>query len=72
MNKNLLILGAGCCGLAARETAEAMGCFEKIDFLDDNIEEMPDGSKILGKVCEFENFAAAYSYIFVAIGNPEI
>ena len=72
MNKNLLILGAGCCGLAARETAEAMGCFEKIDFLDDNIKELPDGSKILGKVCEFENFAAEYSNIFVAIGNPEI
>lgn len=39
------------------------GCFEKIDFLDDNINEIPDDSKILGKVCEVENFAAEYSCI---------
>ncbi len=42
MNNNLLIIGAGCFGLAAKETAEAMGCFEKISFLDDNIKETPD------------------------------
>lgn len=72
MNKNLLIIGAGCCGLAARETAQAMGCFEKISFLDDNIKEMPDGSKILGTLGDFENFVTEYSNIFVAIANPEI
>lgn len=72
MNKNLLIIGAGCCGLAAKETAEAMGCFEKISFLDDNIKEMPDGSNILGTVKEFANFTTEYSNIFVAIANPEI
>ena len=72
MNKNLLIIGAGCCGMAAKETAEAMGCFEKISFLDDNIKEMPDGSKILGVVDDFENFVIDYSNIFVAIANPEI
>ena len=72
MNKNLLIIGAGCCGLAAKETAEAMGCFEKISFLDDNIKEMPDGSNILGTVKEFANFATEYSNVFVAIENPEI
>ena len=72
MNKNLLIIGAGCCGLAAKETAEAMGCFEKISFLDDNIKEMPDGSKILGGVDDFENFVIDYNNIFVAIANPEI
>ena len=72
MNKNLLIIGAGCCGLAAKETAEAMGCFEKISFLDDNIKEMPDGNKILGVVDDFENFVIDYSNVFVAIANPEI
>lgn len=72
MNKNLLIIGAGCCGLAAKETAEAMGCFEKISFIDDDIKELPDGSDILGTVKEFENFASEYSNIFVAIANPEI
>lgn len=72
MNRNLLIIGAGCCGLAAKETAEAMGCFEKISFLDDNKKEMPGGSEILGNVNDFEIFIADYSNIFVAIANPEI
>lgn len=72
MNNNLLIIGAGCCGLAAKETAEAMGSFEKISFLDDKIKEMPDGSVVLGVVDDFENFVIDYSNIFVAIANPEI
>lgn len=72
MNKNLLIIGAGCCGLSAKETAEAMGCFEKISFLDDNTKEMPDGTKVLGGINDFENFVMDYSNIFVAIANPEI
>lgn len=72
MNKNLLIIGAGCCGLSARETAQAMGYFEDIAFLDDNIKEMPDGSKILGGIEDYESFITEYSNIFVAISNPEI
>lgn len=72
MNENLLIIGANCCGLAAKETAEAMGCFEKIGFLDDKVKEIPDGSKVLGVVADFENFVLEYAYIFVAIANPEI
>lgn len=72
MNKNLLIIGAGCCGLSAKETAMSMGCYEKIDFLDDTIKELPDGSKIIGCVNDYENFTLEYSNIFVAIANPEI
>ena len=72
MNKNLLIVGAGCYGLVAKETAESMGCFKEICFLDDTIKEMPDGSKVLGKVDDFEDFVTDYSYIFVAIADPEI
>lgn len=72
MNKNLLIIGAGCCGLSAKETAEAMGCFDEISFLDDNIKEMPDGSKVLGSVNDFEKFASEYSNVFVAITNAEL
>lgn len=72
MNKNLLIIGAGCCGLSAKETAEAMGSFGKISFLDDNIKETSGGIKVLGTVDEFANFVLDYSYIFVAIANPEI
>ncbi len=72
MNRNLLILGAGLCGMSAREIAQHMGCFEKVNFLDDNITEIPDGTKILGAINSFENFANEYSNIFVAIANPKI
>jgi len=33
--KNLLVLGAGQYGQSVYETVEAMGCFGRIDFLDD-------------------------------------
>ena len=33
--KNLLIIGAGQYGVVAKEIAESMKCFEKIDFVDD-------------------------------------
>ena len=33
--KNLLIIGAGQYGMVAKEIAESMKCFEKIDFVDD-------------------------------------
>ncbi|MEG2138006.1 MAG: PglB [Oscillospiraceae bacterium] len=66
MNHNLLILGAGQYGMVAKETAQAMGCFEKIDFLDDNSE------LAIGKLQEYERFLAVYSYAFVAIGNAAL
>lgn len=62
--KNLLILGAGQYGQVVRETAEAMGCFEKIDFLDDN-------SPIArGKLTDHESLRKEYCCAFVAMGNP--
>ncbi len=64
MNKNLLILGAGQYGKIAKEIAEAMNCFSKIDFLDDN------DKNALGKLNEMDRFVNAYSYAIVAIGNP--
>lgn len=70
MNKNLLIIGAGCCGVSAKEIAQQIGCFEKIGFLDDNIQELPDGERVLGRIDEYEKLALEYNYIFVAIGNP--
>lgn len=66
MNKNLLILGAGQYGIVAKETAEAMNCFEQIAFLDDNSE------LAIGKLSDYERFAPDYSYAFVAIGNSEL
>ena len=66
MNKNLLILGAGQYGQVAKEIAEAMGCFEKIDFLDDGKE------FAVGKLSSYKDFLNSYSYAIVAIGNPDV
>lgn len=66
MNKKLLILGAGQYGRLAKEIAEAMNYFEKIDFLDDNAE------IAIGKLNEYENFSVSYSYAIAASENPEI
>ena len=64
--KNLLILGAGQYGCVVRETAEAMGCFEKIAFLDDN------SPLAMGKLAAYEGFAREYGCAFVAMGNPAL
>ena len=64
-NKNLLIIGAGQYGLLAKEVAESMGVFEKIDFLDDNKD------IAIGKVNEYEKFVCHYSYAFVAVGDND-
>lgn len=66
MNKNLLIIGAGGHGRVVKETAEAMGCFEKIDFLDDNSE------VAIGKCKEFKKYINEYTYAFMAFGNNEL
>ena len=66
MNKNLLIIGAGGHGRVVKETAEAMGCFEKINFLDDNSE------IAIGKCKDFKQYINEYSYAFVAFGNNEL
>lgn len=64
--KNLLILGAGQYGRVVKETAEAMGCFGKIAFLDDN------SPLALGKLDEYIRFAGEYACGFVAMGNPQM
>ena len=64
--KNLLILGAGQYGRVARETADTMGCFERIDFLDDN------SPLAIGRLADYESFAQSYGSAFVAMGNPQL
>lgn len=72
-NKNLLILGAGQYGEIAKETAESMGCFEKISFLDDSYKgDNKENNLIVGKLCDYKNFAKEYAYAIVAIGNSEL
>lgn len=62
---SLLILGAGQYGQVAKEIAESMGCFIKVDFLDDNNE------MAIGKIKDYEKFAIDYSHYSVAIGNAD-
>jgi len=66
MNNNLIILGAGQYGMVVKEIAEAMGCFDKIDFLDDN------NGIAIGKFDDYKKFAADYTKAAVAVGNPEV
>lgn len=62
--ENLLILGAGQYGQVVREAAQAMECFAKISFLDDN------NISAVGTLAEYEKFTKEYAYAFVAMGNP--
>lgn len=72
MNKNLLIVGAGIYGVVANEIAESMNCFDKIDFVDDNRKETPNGTTVIGTCADIENLAVKYNNVIVAIGNPEV
>lgn len=63
---NLLILGAGQYGRVVRETAESMGCYGQIEFLDDN------SPLAVGKLAQYEGYVTQFSSAFVAMGNPEL
>ena len=66
MEQNLLILGAGQYSFVARETAEAMGCFGKIDCLDDN------NPAAIGKLSDYLKLFGEYNQAFVAMGDSEL
>ena len=72
MNKNLLIVGAGTYAVVAYEIAKDMGCFEKIDFIDDARETAPNGINVVGTTRDMIKIAAEYGNAVVAIGNAEI
>lgn len=72
MNKNLLIIGAGTYSVVASEIAADMGCFEKIDFVDDKRKTTPNGIETVGTTQDIDELAIEYSNIIVAIGNPEV
>ena len=65
---NLLILGAGGQGQVVRETAEAIGVFEHIAFLDDDTT-LPGVLDSLGNCQRYRN---DYPMAFVTIGNNEL
>lgn len=60
---NLLILGAGGHGRVVRETAEMMGCFDKIAFLDDQ------NPEAIGRLADYEALRGRFTATFVAIGD---
>lgn len=63
--KNLLILGAGQYGMVALEIAEAMGKYDRIDFLDDN------SSATIGKLSDFDKYINDFDSAVVAIGSAD-
>lgn len=69
MHKNLLIVGAGTYADVAYEIASDMGCFEKIDFVDDMRKATPNGIAVIGTTRDIEALAAKYTDIVVAIGT---
>lgn len=64
--KNLIIIGAGQYGQVTKEAAEAMGCYGKISFLDDN------NPQAIGKISDYEKFIDEYECAVVAIGNSDV
>lgn len=68
--RGLLILGAGGHGKVCADIAKAMGCWERIAFLDDaKAGECVLGIPVLGAFDQLETYATAYSDAFVAIGQ---
>lgn len=61
--KRLLIIGAGGHGKVVKEAAEAIGGYEKIDFVDDNSVEA------VGKIKDLEWLYEEYDLAFVGIGD---
>jgi len=66
MQRKLLILGAGQYGYIVRETAQLMGLFEEISFLDDA------NPLAIGKIADATKLRGQYTDAIVAIGNPVI
>ena len=64
--KNLLIVGAGQYGMVAKEIAESMRCFDRIDFVDDN------SPTAIGKIVDIEKLFPDYDSAVVAIGNSDL
>ena len=66
MTRNLLIVGAGQYGQMVFEIAQAMACFDRIAFLDDN---HPDA---IGRTSEYARFTDEFTDAVVALGNPDL
>ena len=72
MGRDLLIVGAGMYAVVASEIAADMGCFEKIDFVDDVRQTTPNGVEVVGTIQEMGKKLDQYDDVIVAIGNPQV
>lgn len=75
MNKNLLILCDSPYGTVAKEIALSMGCFEKVDVLNQHFG-VPEAEGVyheisIGKLEDYENFAGTYSYAVAAFEDSQ-
>lgn len=70
--RNLLIVGAGVYGAVAKEIAQSMGCFEKIEFIDDGARVACRGEAVLGGVKDIAALSETFACVSVAIGNPDV
>lgn len=69
---DLLIIGAGGHGRVVAETAELVGQWENIMFLDDRVDaNMVLNYRVIGKINEYERFADKCEYAIVCIGDNE-
>ena len=72
MQNNLLIIGAGIYGEVAKEIAESMALFDRIDFLDDRASQTPLGGRVIGTTEMLPRLCGEYNCAVVAIGNPTV
>ncbi len=76
MNKNLLILCDSAYGTAAKEIALSMGCFEKVDVLNQfyGVPEAEDEYHeiSIGSLDAYESFAGTYSYAVAAFEDSQV
>lgn len=58
--------------VVALEIAKDMGCFEKIDFVDDGRKIAANGKEVIGTTKQLGELSEQYRNIVIAIGNPQI
>ena len=63
-NLNILILGAGDCGKEVKDLVKQLRIFNKIDFLDDNLD-----TGTIGACEKFNQYKELYTVAIAAVGN---
>jgi len=71
---NLLIVGAGGHGKVVAETAEAMGAWKDIAFMDDRYPELREtlSLPVVGRIDDFPEFKDSFPNIIVAVGDANL